>query len=192
MEKYLEIILPSIVSIVSIIWAIVSSNKASKETKENEKLRTELSQKTHIRESLFDFEFKSYIRLMGLLNSMLDCNLQLFPHISRKIEDEDEEYKRKTNLWRNSIESRNKFILALGETRPFIDEEIYKRLSEIQADCMTQIVLYEDFMLSERHMDFRKEEKEEFNKAFKNQERLVDKCNEISLYIKGHLSNYYH
>ena len=191
MIKYLEIILPSIVSIASIIWAIVSSNKASKETKENERLRTELNQKTHIKDSLFDYEFKSYIRLMGLSNSMLDSNLQLFPHISRPLIDKNEEYKRKVELYKNSIESRNKFVLALGETRPFIDENIYKLFSDFQANCMTQIILFEDFKLSERYLDNRKEEKEEFRNAFTNQDLLVDKYNEISLYIKNHLLSFY-
>ena len=73
----------SIITIISLVWAISSFFISVRKTRENESLKLALDKKQHIAKSLFEYEFESCKRLMGLLELMVDTNGQLFPHFSK-------------------------------------------------------------------------------------------------------------
>lgn len=84
----------SIITIISLVWAISSFFISVRKTRENESLKLALDKKQHIAKSLFEYEFESCKRLMGLLELMVDTNGQLFPHFSKPYLNPEKEKER--------------------------------------------------------------------------------------------------
>ena len=79
------------ITILSLLWAVSSLFITMTKTRENEKLKLYQDKKIHISKSLFEYEFDSCKKLMGLLELMIDANCQMFPHLNREYGDKEKE-----------------------------------------------------------------------------------------------------
>ncbi len=174
------------ITILSLLWAVSSFFITMTKTRENEKLKLYQDKKIHISKSLFEYEFDSCKKLMGLLELMIDANCQMFPHLNREYGDKEKEKERRLSLYRNSNETRNAFIVALGEARPFIDDSLYDGFNNLQQKCWHQIVYFEDFKINDRTDEYINSDRSDYRNCFKYQDELQADYEKVSLLVKTH------
>ena len=176
----------SIITIISLVWAISSFFISVRKTRENESLKLALDKKQHIAKSLFEYEFESCKRLMGLLELMVDTNGQLFPHFSKPYLNPEKEKERLFSIYSNSLEARKNFLIALGESRPFIDEALFKEFSNIQEKCIHQIFDFEIYKLDEVSDENIKDDRSGYRDCFKKQDELFEAYEKLSLHVRDY------
>lgn len=154
-------------------------------SKELEKYKSNLENKTYISKTKFEAEFQLYRDLSKACTNMVKETSQLFPTFTKDGRDDYDTYK---GFHDKAVDA---IIIAqdeLGASAPFISEKVFNGFSEIEKLCKTQLSDFQDFRLRPDAKDYQIECKDAYKETYPRTREIAEKHRALMCSLRTYLS----
>lgn len=178
-----------ILGIIKFSANIIADNLARKYdfklNKEIENYKAFLENKTYISKAKLDEEFQIYRTLSLCQVNMVKETVQLFPTFTKDLRDDYETYKKRHDSAFDAIMTAQD---EYASNAPFISEEIYDKLLEIEELCKVQLSDFQDFRLRPDAEEFRKNCSDAYRAAYERSREINEKHKAVLNALRDYLS----
>ena len=169
----------------NIIAERLSKKYEFKLSKELEKYKSSLENKTYISKTKFEAEFQLYRDLSKACTNMVKQTSQLFPTFTKDSRNDYDTYK---SFHDKAVDT---IIIAqdeLGASAPFISEKVFNGFSEIEKLCKTQLSDFQDFRLRPDAESYRADCKDAYKETYKRTKEIANKLDTLMSSLRTYLS----
>lgn len=157
-----------------------------KMSKEMEKFKNALENKSYISKTRFDAEFSIYRQLSRVTAIMIKEISQLFPTFTRDAKNDYDTYKKKYD---KAVDSVVMYQDELASSASFIPSDIYLLFKKLEEKCKMQLGDFADFRLRSDAEDYVKEDREGYRESWKRTRELQKDFDVIVDKLRQYLSS---
>lgn len=157
-----------------------------KMSKEIEKFKNALENKSYISKTRFDAEFSIYRQLSRVTAIMIKEVSQLFPTSTRDAQNDYGTYKKKYD---KAVDGVVMYQDELASSASFIPSDIYLLFRELEMKCKMQLDDFADFRLRPDATDYVKEDREGYRESWKRTRELQKDFDVIVDKLRQYLSS---
>lgn len=157
-----------------------------KMSKEMERFKNALENKSYISKTRFDAEFSIYRQLSRVTAIMIKEVSQLFPTFMRDAKNDYDTYKKKYD---KAVDSVVMYQDELASSASFIPSDIYLLFRKLEEKCKMQLDDFADFRLRPDAKDYVKEDREGYRESWKRTRELQKDFDVIVDKLRQYLSS---
>ena len=157
-----------------------------KMSKEMERFKNALENKSYISKTRFDAEFSIYRQLSRVTAIMIKEVSQLFPTFTRDAKNDYDTYKKKYD---KAVDSVVMYQDELASSASFIPSDIYLLFRKLEEKCKMQLDDFADFRLRPDAKDYVKEDREGYRESWKCTRELQKDFDVIVDKLRQYLSS---